>query len=198
MPTRQRYRSVIRDSNPRYQRQPGDRSIWLREELVQGRNYYDFLRGSVGGWCVMHFCFSLPPGAAAPSSGRLTLLALQAGIFVVAISIQMIRWSGKISLFAPIFFLTGLTVGVCSWQVALFAAVLVWALNCALPNPEAFLLVQAIALAGFSTLFLGTINARTLLGASLIFLPVVISLLTRERLMLKIRRPRPAESGHLA
>jgi hypothetical protein len=67
-----------------------------------------------------------------------------------------------------------------------------------LPNPEAFLLVQAAALAGFSTLFLGTITVRTLLGAFLIFLPVVISLLTKERLMLKTRRPRPAESGHLA
>ena len=198
MPSRQRFRAASRDSNPRYQRQPGDRSVWLREELVKGQNYYDFLRGSIGGWSVMHCCFSLPPVADAPSSGRLTTLALQAGIFVVAILIQMIRWNGRISLFAPIFFLTGLTVGVCSWQVALFAAVLVWALNCALPNPEAFLLVQAIALAGFSALFLGTITVRTLLGAFLIFLPVVISLLTKERLMLKTKRPKPAESGHLA
>jgi len=67
-----------------------------------------------------------------------------------------------------------------------------------LPNPEAFLLVQAIALAGFSTFFLGTITLMTLLGASLIFLPVVISLLLKERLMLKTRRPKPAESGPCA
>jgi len=197
-PSRHRTGPTVRDSNPRYQRQAGDRSVWLREELVKGRNYVDLLRGSIGSWAVMHFCFTLPPGEAVPSSSRLTLLALPAGIFVVAILIQMIRWSGRISLFAPIFFLLGLTVGVCSWQVALFAAVLVWALNCALPNPEAFLFVQAIALAGFSCLFFGTITAPTLLGAALVFGPVVVSLLTKERLMLKTKRPRPAESGPLA
>jgi len=125
------------------------------------------------------------------------LLALQTGIFIGAILIQMIRWDGRLSLFAPIFFLMGLTVGVCSWQVALFATVLVWALNGALPNPEAFLFVQAIVLAGFSFLFLGTITLLTLLGAALVFLPVVISLLTKERLMLKTKRPRPTGSGHL-
>ena len=195
---RERFRSASRDSNPRYQRQPGDRSIWLREELVNGRNYFDLLRGSIGSWAVMHDGFFLSPTAGETSSGHLTLLALQAGIFVVAISIQMIRWSGKISLFAPIFFLTGLLVGVCSWHVALFATVLVWALNCVLPNPEAFLLVQAIALAGFSYLFLGAITVMTLLGAFLLLLPMVISLLAKERLMLKIRRPKPAGSGSLA
>jgi MFS family permease len=195
LPSRRRYRSAIRDSSPHHQRQPDDRSIWLREELVKGRNYFDLLRGSIGSWSVVNFCFFLPPGADAASSGRWTLFALQAVIFVVAVLIQMIRWYGRISLFAPIFFLMGLTVGVCGWQVALFAGVLVWALNSALPNPEAFLFVQTIALAGFSALFLGTITAMTLLGAALVFLPVVVSLLTKEQLMLKTRRPRPAESG---
>jgi hypothetical protein len=198
MPRRERFRSATRDSNPRHQRQPGDRSVWLRDELVNGRNYFDLLRGGIGSWIVMYDCFSLPPAAGESFSGYLTLLALQAGIFVVAISIQMIRWSGKISLFAPIFFLTGLTVGVCSWQVALFAAVLVWAVNCVLPNPEAFLSVLAIAMAGFSYLFLGTITVMTLFGAFLIFLPVVVSLLAKERLLLKARRPKSAERGSLA
>jgi hypothetical protein len=195
---RPRVHATGRDSNPRHQRQPGDRSLWLREELVKGRNYLDLLRGSIGGWTVMHFCFSLPPETNAPPSGRGALLALQTAIFVVAVLIQMIRWYGKISLFAPVFFLLGLTAGICSWQVALFAAVLVWALNCALPNPEAFLFVQAIALGGFSYLFLGTITLATLLGAAVVFLPVVVSLLTKERLMVKTRRPRPAEGGPLA
>jgi len=89
-------------------------------------------------------------------------------------------------------------VGVCGWQVALFATVLVWALNGALPNPEAFLFVQTIALVGFSYVFLGTITLMTLLGAALVFLPVVVSLLMKERLMLKTKRPRPVESGHFA
>ena len=198
IPSRHRLRSASRDFNPHNQRQLGDRSIWLREELVKGRNYFDFLRGSLGSWSVMNFCFSLPPVVDAPSTGRWTLLALQTGIFVVAVLAQMICWSGKVSLFAPIFFLMGLTVGVCSWQVALFAAVLVWALNGALPNPEAFLFVQAIVLAGFSYVFLGTITLMTLLGAALVFLPVVVSLLMKERLNLKTKRPRPVESGQLA
>ena len=196
--SRHRSRSAIEDSNPRNLRQPGDRSIWLREELVKGRNYFDLLRGSIGSWSVMNFCFSLPPASGAPSSDRWMVFALQTGVFLVAVLIQMIRWNGRIALIAPIFFLLGLTVGVCSWQVALYAAVLVWALNSALPNPEAFLFVQAVALAGFSALFLGTITVRTLLGASLIFLPVIISLLAREPLMLKIKRPRSTESDRLA
>ena len=198
IPSRQRSRSTSRDSNPRHERQLGDRSIWLREELVKGRNFFDLLRGSIGSWSVMHFCFTLPPAAGAPSSARWALLALQTGIFVVAVLIQMIRWYGKISLFAPVFFLMGLTVGVCGWQIALFATVLVWALNVALPNPEAFLFFLASALAGFSYVFLGTITLMTLLGAALVFLPVVVSLLMKERLMLKTKRPRPAESGHFA
>ncbi|HTZ21776.1 MAG TPA: hypothetical protein VMC06_12915, partial [Opitutaceae bacterium] len=63
---------------------------------------------------------------------------------------------------------------------------------------ETFLLVQAIALAGFSYLFLGTITVMTLLGAALVFLPVVVSLLMKEQLMLKNKSPRTAESGALA
>jgi hypothetical protein len=198
MPNRQRSRSTSRDSNPRHERQPGDRSIRLREELVKGRNYFDLLRGSIGSWSVMHFCFTLPPATDAPSSDRWTQLALQTAIFVVAVLIQMIRWNGKISLFAPVFFLMGLTVGVCGWQIALFATVLVWALNVALPNPEAFLLFLASALAGFSYVFLGTITLMILLGAALVFLPVVVSLLLKERLMVKTKRPKAVESGHFA
>jgi len=195
---RHRIGSIVRDSNPRYQRQPGDRSVWLREELMKGRNYFDLLRASIGSWSVMHSCFALSPGVGAPSAGRWTLLTLQTAILVVAVMIQMMRWYGKFSLFAPIVYLMGLTLGVCSWPVAFFAAAVVWALNCVLPNPETFLFVQAIVLAGFSYLFLGTITVMTLLGAALVFLPVVIGLLMKERLMLKTKRPRPVKSGHLA
>jgi len=195
---RHRIGSTVRASHPREQRQPGDRSIWLREELVKGRNYFDLLRAGIGSWFVMHSCFYLRPETDATSSGSWVLLALQTVILVAAVAMQMMRWSGKISLFAPVFFLMGLTAGVCSWQVALFAAMLVWVLNCILPNPETFLLVQAIALAGFSYLFLGTITVMTLLGAALVFLPVVVSLLMKEQLMLKNKSPRTAESGALA
>jgi len=198
IPSRHRRHSAIYASNPHNLREPGDRSVWLREELVNRRNYLDLLRGSIGGWWVMNLCFSLPPANGAPPSGRLTLFAFQAGIFVVAVLIQMIRWNGRLSLFAPIFFLMGLMAGMCSWQVTLFAAVLVLTVNGVLPNPEVFLFLQAIAVVGFSAFFFRTISLRTLLGASLILLPAIVSLLAREELVLKTKRPRPKESGHLA
>ncbi len=198
IPSHHRHRSAIDTSNPHNLREPGDRSIWLREELVKGRNYLDLLRGSIGSWWVMNSCFSLPPGTGAQSSGRLTLLAIQAGVFVVAVLIQTIRWNGRISLFAPIFFLMGLMAGVCSWQVALFAVLLVLALNSGLPNPETFLFVEAIAVTGFSALFLRAVPLKSILGASLILTPAIVSLLAQEKLMLKTRRPRPMESGRLA
>jgi hypothetical protein len=198
LPSHHRHLSPIEASNPHNLRRPGDRSIWLREELAKERNYIDLLRGSIGGWWVMNRCFAVVPATGAPSSAHLTLLAIQSGIFVVAVLLQTIRWNGRLSLFAPVFFLMGLMAGVCSWQVTLFAAVLVLALNGALPNPETFLLVEAIAVAAFSALFHRTLPLKTLLGASLILLPVMVSLLAQEKLMMKTRRPGPTEGGHVA
>jgi hypothetical protein len=67
-----------------------------------------------------------------------------------------------------------------------------------LPNPETVLFLQATAVVGFSVFFFRTITLRTLLGASLILLPVIVSLLAQEKLVLKTKRPRPTESGRFA
>lgn len=172
----------------------GDNSVRLREEIAKKRNYLDLLRSGVGSWCVTHACFVVAPAAGGASQEAMPVFALQAAIFTVAVVIQTLQWDEGISLFAPIFFLQGLTVGVAGYEAAIFAGVLIWAINSVLPNPATFLFIFAIEIPVFSY-FYESFALHDLLAVFLIMIPVVLSWLLGKRLLLGMKRRVFRENG---
>jgi len=104
-------------------------------------------------------------------------------ILLVGVLIQCFRFEKRTGLFPPIFYLTGITIGVCGPGVAAFAIVLTWAINTALPGPTTFLSVYALLIGVFGALLQFADLEPIFIGVGLVFLPVLISLLSKRRLV---------------
>lgn len=179
------------DCDPSRRREMGDPAVGFKDEFSKLRNYIDLLRGAFGSVVIVGSgytasCFSLSAEAAA-ETGRL-LLVLKAAIILGSLFVQLIRYERRLTLFAPIFFVSGLTFGLCGFTAAALAFVLIWALNLGLPGPAAFLGVYSVLIVPFGILFDGPNNLFVVVGFVALFLPVLISLLWKKPLMLFNRR----------
>lgn len=162
--------------DPRLDRQPGDFTVRPREEFAKPRNYIDLVRGMIGGYLIVYLAFTLENLA-----NRKLMLVLQVLLLAVGIVIQTIRWRKRLTLFAPIFFLTGVAIGIAGLKAGIIATATTWIVNVILPGPSLFLFVQALLLGLVSYLFAG-MQLEIVAASSLICLPLLISLVTRLRL----------------
>jgi hypothetical protein len=179
------------DFDPSRRREMGDPAVVFRDEFSKLRNYIDLLRGAVGSVVIVGSeytasCFSLSAGSSA-ETGRL-LIFLKGAIILGSMFVQLFRYERRLTLFAPIFFVGGLTFGLCGFMAAALAFVLIWALNLGLPGPAAFLGVYSVLIVPFGILFDGPNNLFVIVGFLALFLPVLISLLWKRPLMLFNRR----------
>lgn len=157
-------------------RQPGDFTIRPREEFAKPKNYIDLFRGGIGAYLLMFLAFSLQEGG-----NRRLLLAVQVILFGVGVLIQTLRWRRRLTLFAPLFFLSGVTIGLAGLQAGLAAVALTWVINVVLPGPSLFLFVQALFI-GLASLLPGGARLPITAAACLTAFPLFISLITRQRL----------------
>ena len=160
------------------ERDPYDRSVSPVVEGVKSRNWLDLFRAMVGSWVVFVVADEYAGGAALNS----TALTIATCVLGVGVLIQMIRMEGRLSLFAPIFFLQGMNFGVNGLTIGAITMLGAWALSPVLPSAGALLFVQ-----GASTLCLGLLlrDAEPLLAmivAGLTWTPVLIGVLLRKRL----------------
>lgn len=160
------------------ERDPYDLSVSPVVEGVKSRNWLDFFRAMIGSWVVLGVAAERGGGMASGS----TTLTLAASALGVAGLIQMVRVEGRLSLFAPIFFLQGMNFGMNGGIIGAITMIGAWALSPVLPSAGALLFVQ-----GAATLCLGLLlrNAEPVLGmimAGLTWVPVLISVLLRKRL----------------
>lgn len=161
------------------ERDPHDRTVKPLTEAGKSRNWVDLLRGMVGAYGVTAVAI-LPPDNVA--GAHAATVSLQTGVLVAGLLFQMLRLEGRLSLFAPIFYLQGLTFGVAGGLVGVLAMVGSWALSPVLPGAGALLFIQ-----GGLALILGLLMQNTeptLLMAvtGVIWLPVLASVLLRKRL----------------
>ncbi len=166
-------------------RDPEDKSVRLGKELSSKRNHLDFARAAAGGLSLALFSFELTvrtPGV------RLGVLGLQVLVCLIGVLIQCIRREEKVGYFAPIFYLIGLSLGLPGEHYpALFALLLVMALNPVIPNPRVFLGAFGLLLLPFGVLF-GADITRLLATAVLVCLPPLISLLAGRPLVIYSKR----------
>jgi hypothetical protein len=171
---------------PNREREPGDISVRFGEEFSKARNWIDFFRAFAGGAAIGGLFSGVVAFAAAdpkPTKETIQLLfILKLLVFLASLLIQMVRLEGRLTLFAPLFYMQGLAFGLLvNLPSALLAMIGVWALNPVLPSAAIFLVVFA-----FLELSLGFMfkvpPPDTLLAAGLSLLPVLISILCKRHL----------------
>lgn len=181
-----------RGQEPWNTREPGDVTIRFRDEVVKLRNYVDVLRGAAGSLAVMggmgiDACISVADGASRGAS--LEVLVVKLLILLAGLLIQTMRFEKhRFVFFAPIFFLWGISFGLCGLKGAMFAFAMTWAVNPMLRNPQAFLSVYALLMMAFGSLFLGFGSKLPIVALIYCFLPVLLSLLTQRPLVLFTRK----------
>lgn len=166
------------------------------DEFAKGRNYHDLFRAGVGGLALLGG-LGLPSVMAVPAGwehGRLKLLGIQIAILAVGVLIQTVRRErGRVKCYPPVFFLAGLSVGLCGPAPAAFAFLLVWSLGRMIGNAQLFLILYAILLPAFG-IMLGGDRVRWMAAAALCALPALISLLSGRPLLVLERRRVPASA----
>jgi len=172
-------------------RESGDNRVNVTEEFGKVRNYVDFFRSMTGGLLLIG---NPDLGVSSCFVGSEEIVVAQLGSFVFEIQIliiaigvirQFVRFEGRVSFFAPLFYFAGLALALCGIGAGFFAFLLVWTLNSAIPVPPVgFLSVYAIFLWLLGMLFQGIGNYYVYVAAILYVLPVVVSLMARRSLAL--------------
>lgn len=173
-------------------REPGDPRVNARVEFVKFRNYIDLFRGVAGSlviWGGLGIAPAIEVAEGAARGASWKVLGIRAGITVVGVLIQSLRFErGRVSFFPPIFFLSGLSVGLCGYRGAAFAFVGIWAINVALPNSLSFLFAYAGLLVAFGFAFGRLGSLPVLLAGVVTFMPALLSLLANRPLMIYTRK----------
>lgn len=173
-------------------REPGDPRLSYGE-LTKVRNYVDLLRGAAGALAIIGSSWLEPAIMVANAASRAALrqvLLMDLVILGVGVLIQTIRYERRhISFYPPVFFLAGVSVALCGPWAALFAFVLVWAVNAMFGNAEAFLTVYGFALLLFGLLFRDTARLFNIAALAFALVPVLLALLSRRPLVVLTRKP---------
>jgi hypothetical protein len=172
----------------------GDPRLSFRTEFSKFRNYVDLFRAGAGSLVLMGKT-GLPPALqSAPEAGRAganTVLLLQSAVFLVGILIQTARVEKRRVTFYPaIFYLGGVSIGLCDVRGAAFAFILAWAINPALPEARSFLTAYAVLIVAFGHMFTRRGDLAVTIAGILTFLPVLLSLLFKRSLAVLVRKPK--------
>lgn len=167
-------------------RDPEDRSVQAGTEFTNLRNYIDFFRALAGGYCLVRFGFT-----AEGAEAKQTAFIVQSLVMLAAVLIQVLRFDGRLSFYAAIFYFVGLNLGVNGHYTGLFAFALTLAINPVIPNPRVFLTAYGLLLLPFGLAF----NADSKLLAvdvCLVLLVPLLSLLTRRPVVIHSRKHKAA------
>ena len=167
-------------------RDPEDRSVQPSKEFTNFRNYIDFFRALAGGYCLAQYGFT----ADGEDAGQ-TVFLVQSLALLVAVLVQAVRFDGRLSFYAAIFFFVGLNVGVNGHYTGLFAFALTLAINPVIPNPRMFLVSYGLLLLPFGLVF--NADAKLLaVDVCLVLLVPLLSLLTKRPVVIYSRKHKSA------
>lgn len=194
--TRTRRSSLKKSDGSMQNRLFGDHSVWVSEEFAHLRNWLDFGRALGGGLAVMSLLPMLLEQAIGVewASPKMVTFGVQAVILAAAVVIQMIRVEERLVLFAPIFFVLGLSFAIVGWKAAAIGFVAIWALNLVIPNPAVFMGAYGLMMVVLSV-FLGADLKFAGLIAALSMGPPLIAALSGRRLAKIRKRSRMAMSS---
>lgn len=177
-------------------REPGDTRLRANEEFAKPRNYIDLFRALLGALLLVGnnswgVDASLTVATDQELLGHEAAIIdwLRMGVLLVAVMIQFIRYEGRVTLYAPIFFLGGLGLALCGFNAGMIALLVAWTMNASLPlTPASYLTVYGLLLFVLGLLFRGMTDSYVLFVGTLCLMPVVVSLLTRRTLVVFTKR----------
>lgn len=177
-------------------REPGDTRLIIREEFSKLRNYIDYVRALTGGMLVIgNSEWGLEPGIKLDAEHLLqgndgeTIVYLRMALLGVGVLIQFLRFEGRVTFYAPLFYLGGLGVALCGFNAGFLAFLVGWTLNTAAPlTPAGFLSLYALLIFMLGLLFRGLNEGYAIFAGSISFLPVMVSLLARRSLAIFTKR----------
>jgi hypothetical protein len=173
-------------------RESGDPRVNFGGEFAKFRNYIDLLRAAAGSLALMGgFGFAPSIGVAEGAARNMTyvVMAAKAVIVLVGLLVQTARYDrGKFTFYPAIFFVTGISIGLCDYRAAACAFALVWAFNSAFGNAQAFLAVYALLIVLFGNLFPKHGLLWSIIAGLFCFLPVLLSLLANRPLVIPGRK----------
>jgi hypothetical protein len=136
-------------------------------------NWVDLARASLGTWLLLETAFEFD---ADDRTASRTALLLRAGILVVGLLLQTIRFRHVLYFVAPAFYLSGITLLLGRGTAGGFAVFVSWAFALALRNGQFVLPVMALALA-LSTCVLGDPGLSLFLNVALLITPLLLGVL---------------------
>jgi hypothetical protein len=167
-------------------RDPEDRSVQPAKEFTNFRNYIDLFRSLAGGYCLVAHGFTTVGKDAAQ-----TVFLVESLVMLVAVLIQCVRYDGRVSFYAAIFFYVGLNVGVSGHYAGLFAFALTLAINPIIPNPRMFLTAYGLLMLPFGLAFNADYRLLSM-GVGLVLLVPLLSLLTKRPVVIFSRKSKHA------
>jgi hypothetical protein len=142
------------------------------------QNWVDFVRAGLGVYLLSEWAITVDP---AQSGAELRALALKGVILAVVLLAQTVRLVRTVQILAPLFYLSGLTIVLGDYLQGCFAVAVGWLFAIGGKNLTYQMPAMAISLA-VAGYVLG-LDTPLLLDCVLIFLPLVLSLLFRKRLL---------------
>lgn len=188
-----RFVNRLRRPPPNYDRSTRIVRFWA--EILKKRNVLDLLRTAAGAWALVDYSFvfdSADAASLANDSVTATITGLKAGVLLIAVAIQTVRpHDNRIVLVAPIYFVTGLSLGVLGFVPGALGWALIWALSPMLFGPERLLTTYAFLLGIFGPLFGGWDNVVAWMPAAAALLPVLMSIFGKRPLRISVQRAVP-------
>lgn len=161
------------------ERDPLDRTPKPLTEAGKSRNWVDLFRASIGTACIS--LVAINPSTEVVGVDHFAL-GVQMAILFVSICIQMVRFEGRFSLFAPIFFIQGISFGTAGFLPALFSTLISWGLSPVLPSAGAILFVHGACVLCFGLLLQDATPAILFYVAGMTWFPVIFAVLIQKRL----------------
>ncbi len=185
-----------RRNAPTSVREPGDTRLRAGEEFSKPRNYIDFFRALLGAlllvgntsWGV-EAALTVATDQELPGHEGALIDQLRMAVLLIAVLLQFVRYEGRVTLYAPIFFLAGLGLALCGFNAGAIALLIVWMMNASLPlTPASFLTVYGLLIFMLGLVFRGSADSYVLFMGAVCLLPVVVSLLARRSLAIFTKR----------
>ncbi len=194
--------------NKAYRRSARNAGATLTALFTAWQNWVDLLRSAAGGYLLLNCSID----STAEGHSQSQVFYVKAAIIGIGALLQMIRFSSGLTIYAPLFYLSGLTFvlpadvsdGLSAlmgmkklngWEllnssIGIFSTLFGWVFACGLKDPRRQLPAMGIMLL-ISGYFLGRFNSNLFLDAALIFTPLLLGLVLSKRPLLVLREKKP-------
>jgi hypothetical protein len=150
------------------------------------QNWVDLFRAPAGAFLLMALAIETDPHDLQSES---VALYIRGGILGVGTLVQMFRFGGEVNIFAPLCYLSGLTLMVPGYLEGAFALLISWAFAVGTGDCRWGLPVMGVSLAAAGTAF-DQFNALSWLTCGLVLLPPLIAVLAQKRILFVARERR--------